>query len=74
MAKMIPKVRDKNGIALEGFLRMIKDNLGAPGVVLNISRKGVIVDCKVDDRAVDLLQTKEVAAVDERFQVFIIGA
>jgi hypothetical protein len=52
---------------------MIKDTPEEPGVVLEISRKRVIVDCKVEDRAVDFLKTKEVAAVDEKFQVFIIG-
>lgn len=67
MAKMIPMIRDENGIAFEGFLGMIKDIPEEPGVVLEISRKRVIVDCKVEDRAVDFLKTKEVATVDEKF-------
>lgn len=64
---MIPQIRDENGIALEGFLGMIKDIPEEPSVVLEISRKGITVDCKIEDRAVDFLKAKEIAAVDEKF-------
>lgn len=73
MAKVIPQIREENGVALEGLLGMIKDILEESGVVLQICRKRFIVDCKVENGAVYFLKTEEVAAVDKKFQILIIG-
>lgn len=67
MAKVMPEVRYKNGIGVEGFLGVVEDLLRDGMVVLDMIWKGVIMNCYIDNRAVHLFKTDKVTTINEKF-------
>ena len=71
MAEMVPEIRDELGAILNCFLGLVEDFLTDSMVGVDVGGQGVVVYCEVEDGPVDLLQTDEVAASEEEFEVLV---